>query len=279
MCVFYPFSGSLTGMLLTTSRHSRTRGVRAFNATKRMQGGDWPMHAMTMAGIMRMESLHELLHSAYIEKEIEGDFLEAGVWRGGSSIYAKGFMEAYALTNARVWLLDSFQGLPRQSRSLDDANANWHAHDYLAVPKEQVEDHFRRYLLFDEHVKLVEGFFQESLPKLVQSGSLTRPLAILRLDCDTYSGTLEVLCFLYESLHVGGYCIADDFEIKESRRAVLDFLRGQNITSRIVPVGDGQAAWFEKTSAVSVNSLWCRRQLGSNPIMYRHPTRLWDMKL
>ncbi|CAK0793853.1 unnamed protein product [Prorocentrum cordatum] len=226
-----------------------------------------------------MELLHELLHSVYFDRKIEGDFLEAGVWRGGSSIYAKGFMEAYELTNARVWLLDSFRGLPEQTRSLDDPTANWHLHDYLAVPKEQVEDHFRRYLLFDERVKFVEGFFQQSLPNLVRSGSLTRPLGILRIDCDTYSATLEVLCFLYESVHVGGYCIADDFEIQESRRAILDFLRGQNITSRIVPVGDGKAAWFEKTSEVSVDSLWCRRQLGSSPILYRHPARLWYMKL
>ncbi len=69
---------------------------------------------MSMVGVMRMGLLHVLLHAAYQERRLSGDFLEAGVWRGGSCIHAKGFLEAYKLSR-QVWVPDSFRlrGLPR----------------------------------------------------------------------------------------------------------------------------------------------------------------------
>merc|ERR1711866_28884 len=92
------------------------------------------------------------------------------------------------------------------------------------------------------------------------------------VDCDMYSSTLEVLCNLYEFLHVGGYCFIDDFNIKESRRAVLDFRRAHNITTQLVAVGDDSGVWFAKGTSVSISAAWCGNQLGKSPIVYRHPS-------
>eukprot|EP00756_Hemistasia_phaeocysticola_P014600 Hpha_TRINITY_DN15345_c0_g1::TRINITY_DN15345_c0_g1_i8::g.91166::m.91166 len=98
----YTLRNSLTGTLLTTEAYTPARSY--FSPAKRLQGQEFVVHGLTMTGQMRMESLHDLLHRAYREKKLDGDFLEAGVWRGGSSIYAKGFMEAYGIER-RVYVV------------------------------------------------------------------------------------------------------------------------------------------------------------------------------
>jgi len=43
---------------------------------------------------------------------VPGDVLEAGVWRGGATIFARGVLEAHGVRDRRVWVADSFAGLP-----------------------------------------------------------------------------------------------------------------------------------------------------------------------
>jgi hypothetical protein len=45
-----------------------------------------------------------------LENNIEGDFVECGVWRGGNSIIAAGMFKLYN-SNKKVWLYDTFQGM------------------------------------------------------------------------------------------------------------------------------------------------------------------------
>lgn len=224
-----------------------------FNATSRYLGGDWPVYGQTMTGVLRLELLHSLLHKAYVEKGLTGDFLEAGVWRGGNCIYAKAFMEAYGI-HARVWVADSFQGLPGKAHPRD--SGEWRQFP-LAVSVRQVRDYFKRYQLLDSSVEFVEGFFDQSLPPLRRR---VKRLAVMRIDGDMYKSTLDVLCNLYDRLEVGGFWVADDWNVYFSRNAIWDFVRAHNITERPVATGDG-SAWFEKRVDVPVNEAWCRKRL------------------
>ena len=45
-----------------------------------------------MIGVKRMQNIQNLLERA-VKNDIDGDFVECGVWRGGGSIYAKGEKE------------------------------------------------------------------------------------------------------------------------------------------------------------------------------------------
>lgn len=210
-----------------------------------------------------MDNLHELLERAYLEKRLQGDFFEAGVWRGGNCIYAKGFMEAYGVRR-QVWVADSFAGLPGKEHPRDSPFwTDWN--HFLGVPQQQVADHFERFGLMDELVRFVPGFFKVSLPQLRRSGSVHR-LAILRLDGDMYKSTLEILCYLYDLLEVGGYWIVDDWNIPSAKRAVWDFVKWGNLTERPVPIGDGAAVWFEKRPGGHTNVGWCKlNQAGAWP--------------
>jgi hypothetical protein len=113
---------SITGALLRTPSLEPSLGKvahrpqRPYNASQRLVGSDWPLYGLSMTGIRRMENLKELLQRVLLHDRVEGDFVELGTWRGGSSLFAKAFLDASALAGSRhVHLFDSFQGLPQAS--------------------------------------------------------------------------------------------------------------------------------------------------------------------
>lgn len=62
-----------------------------FHLKRRENGMDWPWLGFTMAGEKRLTSAREMLTELQ-EKGIEGDFMETGVWRGGTSIFSRGVL-------------------------------------------------------------------------------------------------------------------------------------------------------------------------------------------
>ncbi|CAH1797888.1 unnamed protein product, partial [Owenia fusiformis] len=65
----------------------------AMNNDERRRGGDWPSVGYTMIGIIGLDNIQELLENV-IQDGVPGDFLEAGVWRGGASMFAKALMNS-----------------------------------------------------------------------------------------------------------------------------------------------------------------------------------------
>ena len=69
-------------------------------------------------------------------------------------------------------------------------------------------------------------------------------LAILRLDGDYYSSTIEVLEPLYDMVSAGGFVIIDDYGYHEGcRNAVHDFLDSRGLDPEIVPIDDHGVYW------------------------------------
>lgn len=90
---------SLTGELLKTDSLVFGTGAvdqlkkKPFDAHLRSQGLDWPAHGLTMVGRMRLENIERLLLHM-VDAQVPGDFVECGVWRGGSSLFARGVLKA-----------------------------------------------------------------------------------------------------------------------------------------------------------------------------------------
>lgn len=68
---------------------------------------------------------------------------------------------------------------------------------------ETVKANFQKFHLLDSRVHFVVGYFNDTLPKLKEPAHL----AILRLDGDMYSSTMDILENLYDRVVPGGYCI------------------------------------------------------------------------
>jgi O-methyltransferase len=201
---------------------------QSFDALARSRGEDWPMIGFTMVGLKRLENIQSCLEDV-LSNGVPGDFLECGVWRGGSSIFARGVLKAHGVTDRKVWLADSFEGMPKITSAQDSVDRDFSEETYLAVSLDQVKENFRKLDLLDDRVDFIKGWFADSLP----NAPVDR-LAVLRLDGDHYSSTMDALTNLYDKVSVGGYIIIDDYNaFVGCKNAVTEFLAARNIDARI----------------------------------------------
>lgn len=215
-----------------------------FDSTLREYGWDWPSVAHSMIGKKRMANLR-LLTERVLFDGVRGDLIETGVWRGGACIYFRAVLEAYGVKDRRVWVADSFEGLPPPDPELYPADEGdvFHTYRELAVSIEEVQRNFGRYGLLDERVVFLKGWFRDSLP-----GAQTGPLAILRLDGDMYESTMDALIHLYDRVSIGGYVIVDDYRVVAGcLQAVDDFRAKRCIEDAIVEI-DGVGVYWQKAS-------------------------------
>ena len=146
------------------------------------------------------------------------------------------------MTGRRVFVADSFRGLPRPDTSLypKDEGDRHHEQLFLNVSREEVERNFRLYDLLDDQVVFLEGWFKDTL-----ANSPIRTLAVLRLDGDMYESTIQVLDSLYDKVSVGGFIIIDDYCLKNCKQAVHDFRNTRGIDEEIIEI-DGTGAFWRR---------------------------------
>lgn len=230
---------SLTGTL-NEDASAAPWSAGSYDPARRSLGRDWPATACTMIGTARMRNLRDLLERA-LANNVPGDFIETGVWRGGACIYARGIMAAHGDETRRVFVADSFRGLPEPDAAAfpADAGDTHSTFEQLAISKEQVAENFRRYNLLDDRVVFLEGWFKDTLP----SAPIER-LAMLRLDGDMYESTIQALDALYDKVSPGGFVIVDDYILGPCARAIEDFRTARGITAPLEPV-DGAAVWWQ----------------------------------
>jgi macrocin-O-methyltransferase TylF-like protien len=233
----------LTGIIYE-DKPLKALGTEVYDASLREVGRDWPSMAHTMIGVKRLANLRRL-SEAVIQNKIPGDFIETGVWRGGACILMRAVLKAYGVTDRRVWVADSFQGVPPPDLQHypADVDSTYHTFEELSVSFETVRRNFEKYGLLDDQVVFLKGWFKDTLP----TAPIDR-LALLRLDGDLYESTIVALTTLYDRLSPGGYVIVDDYHVVPGcKRAIGDFLASRKITSGLSEI-DGVGVFWQKTS-------------------------------
>ena len=223
----------------------RTRPLEGEELKRRVVGQDWPLNGLTMVGLDRLDDLQRCVESV-IADGVEGDLIEAGTWRGGSSILMRATLDTLGATDRKVWLADSFQGFPApdedgfpEDPKLDPLSGI----DYLAARLEDVRSYFARFGL-EDGLEFVPGFFENTLPEL-----RGQRWAIARLDGDTYKATWLSLEALYSGLARGGYMVVDDYGyIEACRRAVNDFRDEHGITEPLEEIDWNGARWRRESA-------------------------------
>jgi hypothetical protein len=193
-----------------------------------------------MIGLKRLDNLQFCVEDV-LDKGVPGDLIETGVWRGGATIFMRAILKAHNVTDRRVWVADSFGGLPipNPRKYPADAGADLHSVRFLAISLEQVKSNFARYGLLDEQVQFLKGWFRDTLPT-----SPIQQLAVLRLDGDLYESTMDALVALYPKLSPGGYLIVDDYNaVPGCRQAIQDYREQHSITEEIRAIDAVGAYW------------------------------------
>jgi hypothetical protein len=215
----------------------------AFDLERRTNGVDWPQTAHTMIGLRRLDNLQKCVETVLADG-VSGDLIETGVWRGGACIFMRGVLAAHETTDRRIWVADSFEGMPdtqNADHAVDRKMRLDQYNDVFAVSLEQVRENFARYGLLDDQVQFLPGWFSDTLP-----AAPIDKLAVLRLDGDLYDSTTDALTTLYPKLSVGGFVIVDDYKIPSCREAVHDYRDAHGIQDDIVPI-DGESVFWRRT--------------------------------
>ena len=230
---------ALTGQLQRDGALSSV-GDQVHDPIRRSLGRDWPVTAETMIGTVRMRNLRNLLERA-LEHGIQGDFIETGVWRGGACIYARAILDAHGENERKVFVADSFKGLPSPDAKTYPADEGDQHYKFaeLAISRDQVASNFERFGLLSENVIFLEGWFKDTLPE-----APIDKLCVLRLDGDLYESTIVALNALYHKVEPGGFVIVDDYLLPNCAKAVADFRVAKGIVAPLHDV-DGAAVWWQ----------------------------------
>ena len=205
-----------------------------------------------------------------ILRQVNGDFIELGVWKGGLCVFAKAIFHAYKQYNRKIFLADSFDGIPPVNKSQYPTDAkhegahnldilsskytggvnavkkNFNLYFYVENERDKIDDNTLKLFYGDKinefekefqvGVEFLVGYFKDSLPLAIKQNRF-KCFSVLRLDGDIYESTWQSLEFLYPYLNVGGVIIVDDFSDWEGAfRAVHDFRKKHDIRTPIVQV-------------------------------------------
>jgi O-methyltransferase len=194
-----------------------------------LYGSEWPEEsaALSMIGARRLDHFVALIVTV-IDDDIPGHIIETGVWRGGASFLAAKTIELVGESESRhVYMCDSFVGIPLPPAHLLQWKDDLYAHSLhyfnISGPSRVIRD-AQLFGLDMSHIHIVEGYFNESLPKLI----ITQPdmrFSIIRLDGDTYFSTYDAIDALYPHLSPGGFVVVDDYSDWPGCRDAIDAYR------------------------------------------------------
>lgn len=201
------------------------------SVTPRHREINWGPDRLSMVPWSALEHLQRSIEDT-VKRNIEGDYLETGAWRGGSCIIAKSVYHSLG-SKKKVYVADSFEGLPPPDpeKYPDDKNDTHYQDPNMTASLETVRANFKKFGLLDERVIFLKGWFKDTMPSAPIDN-----LSILRLDGDMYESTIDVLKYTYHKLSIGGYCIIDDYYHPACRSAVHDFRSRNGITEPIMKV-------------------------------------------
>jgi len=163
-----------------------------------------------------------------VKHDVAGDFVECGVWKGGSTMAAALAFEASGDVGRHLYLFDTFEGMVEPTAVDRCARTGKTAAHLLATtsrseriwaysPLDEVKRNIASTGYPAERVAFVKGKVEETIPAFGPE-----KVAILRLDTDWYESTRHELVNLYPRLSVGGVLIIDDYGHWEGARRAVD---------------------------------------------------------
>lgn len=201
--------------------------------------------AYTMTSPERLFSLYQAVQYV-INNNIPGDFVECGVWKGGSSMMIAYVLKDLGITNRTIWMYDTYEGMSEpdehdtdysgksaaiqlEEADKQDPNSVW---CYSSL--EEVKTNVSTIGYPMDNIRFIQGKVEESIP-----GSIPDKIALLRLDTDWYSSTMHELVHLYPLLESRGVLIIDDFGHWEgAKKAVLEYFQKNSLYPLISRIDD-----------------------------------------
>lgn len=208
-----------------------------------VENSAWKIEELSRPATLLTKDQLDLVEHAVVSVEqrgIPGDFMEAGVWRGGVIIFLRGLMHAHDITDRMIIAADSFSGIPKNTRAVNDPVDEWP--DRWEAGIDEVKRNIARFGFLDERIRFLVGYFETSLKELTDE-----TFALIRLDSDSYDSVETSLESLYPRVSDGGIVIVDDWHLPGCQMAVRDYVQRTRIKAEI-RVHGGNAWWVKQTA-------------------------------
>jgi O-methyltransferase len=176
----------------------------------------------TQTSLERVATLADAVEYV-IAAKVAGDFVECGVWRGGSSMAMALTLLALGVDDRRLWLYDTFGQMPapgEHDRDYAGRSVTGHETSMLGdsgLVLAEVKKAMRSTGYPEQRVSYARGRVEETIP-----ASAPAEIALLRLDTDWYESTRHELEHLYPRLSSGGVLIIDDYGHYAGARQAVD---------------------------------------------------------
>lgn len=180
----------------------------------------------SMTSPERMYALYKAVEYVSVNA-IKGDYVECGVWKGGSSMLAASAFKSRNDTGRKLFLYDTFEGMSEPSDadisfSGNKVKDNWtevkrdeKIFCYSALDEVKINMHKTGYP--ENNIVYVKGKVEETIPATMPSS-----ISLLRLDTDWYESTYHELKYLYPLVHDKGIIILDDYGHWQGAKKAVD---------------------------------------------------------
>ncbi len=181
----------------------------------------------TMTSPERVLALRDAVRHV-VARRIPGDFVECGVWRGGSMMVVARTLLGLG-ERRELHLFDTFEGMSaptaedvaldaRRAKDLLEASARKPGRGVWCIAgEEDVRANVEGTGYPRALVRLVRGKVEDTLPAAAPGR-----IALLRLDTDWYESTRHELEHLYPRLSPGGVLLIDDYGYWKGARKAVD---------------------------------------------------------
>src|SRR5258705_986563 len=221
----YPFG--LLGLKLSRISKEKEESINVMqdiDADKDFQQAYAKIKAYTMVEPERCYALYQAI-LYIIRKGIRGDFVECGVWKGGSVMLIAYMLLEAGITDRKIYLYDTFEGMTkpgekdgeREKGEWEKNKVNEQLNNWCLSSLEEVQANMATTAYPKDNIIFIKGKVEQTIP-----GTLPGKISLLRLDTDWYESTKHELLYLYPLLEKGGILIIDDYGAWQGARKAVD---------------------------------------------------------
>lgn len=174
-----------------------------------------------------------------LEKNLEGDFAEAGCWKGHSTYMISKLISSHLKKHQgkklKFHVFDSFEGLSEiQDEDENIKNLNQSKIDHIRKQFQSDENFVRNKVLGNfDFVKTYKGWIPERFAEVKNL-----KFSFVHIDVDLYEPTTQTLEFFFPRLVNGGFIVCDDYnslDFNGARKAWDNFFSKNKVSFNFAP--------------------------------------------
>ena len=168
-------------------------------------------------------------------KNVEGDILELGTYKGGSTIIMAHLLKKLK-SNKTIFACDSFSGIPYEDKFSKKMYENC-VGEFGDTNYNYVLEKIKNFG-FSKQISVINGLFEDTLYQKLSD----KKFSFVLFDCDIYDSTKFGLEFVFPRLANNGIMFFQDYSLDEDnvvwgmKQAVDDFFINKNLVIQKTPI-------------------------------------------